>query len=132
MPVERVALRGSERQQIPESQPVGTPDPNALISVTALLRRRTAKLPEVGSKTFTREEFARRYGADPADVAPVEQFAGDNDLTVGAVDLSRLSVVLTGTIANMNEAFATELLLFQTPQGLYRGRVGTLFVPANP
>ena len=132
MPVERVALRGSERQQIPESQPVGTPDPNALISVTALLRRRTAKLPEVGSKTFTREEFAQRYGADPADVAPVEQFAGDNDLTVGAVDLSRRSVVLTGTIANMNEAFATELLLFQTPQGLYRGRVGTLFVPANP
>ena len=110
---------------------MGTPDPNALISVTVLLRRRSAKLPEVGSKTFTREEFARRYGADPADVAPVEQFAGDNDLTVGAVDLSRRSVVLTGTIANMNEAFATELLLFQTPQGLYHGRVGTLFVPAN-
>ena len=55
MPVERVAFRGSERQQIPESQQEGAPDPNALISVTVLLRSRTAKLPEVGSKTFTRE-----------------------------------------------------------------------------
>lgn len=131
MPVERVALRGSERQAMPHSQTIGSPDPNSLITVTVLLRRRSSDLPDPGSEALTREEFARRFGADPADVAPVEEFASDNDLTIVEVDLARRSIVLAGTVANMNEAFATELLLFQSPEGVFRGRVGTLYIPSN-
>jgi len=131
MPVEKVALRGSERQPIPRSQTVGSPDPDSLITATVLLRRRSSQLPDPGSETLTREEFARRFGADPDDVAPVEEFANENDLTVVEVDLARRSIVLVGTVANMNEAFATELLLYQSPDGLFRGRVGTLYIPSN-
>lgn len=131
MSVERVALRGSERKAIPQSQMVGSPDPNAQITVTVLLRRRTSALPAPGGEHVTREEFAGRFGADPADVAPVEEFASDNDLTVVEVDLARRTVVLSGTIANMSEAFATELQLFQSPDGIFRGRVGTLYVPSH-
>src|SRR5690349_772256 len=131
MAVEKVALRGSERQPMPHSQPVGSPDPNSLITVTILLRRRNSHLPNPESETLTREDFARRFGADPADVAPVEEFAEENDLTVVEVNLARRSIVLSGTVANMNEAFATELLLFQNPDGLFRGRVGTLYIPSN-
>ena len=130
MPVERAALRGSERNPISNAQPMGTPDPNAIISVTVLMRRRNA-IPEGKPEIISREEFAERFGADPADVLPIEQFASDNDLTAGSVDLGRRTVVLTGTVANMNEAFATELMLFQTPQGITRGRVGTLYVPVT-
>jgi kumamolisin len=127
----RVALRGSERTAIPNSQTVGKPNPNLIITVTILLRRRNSDLPEPGSETLTREEFARRFGANEADILPIEEFAEDNDLTVVEISLARRSVVLSGTIANMNEAFGTELLLIQSPDGLFRGRVGMLYIPAN-
>jgi len=128
---ERIALRGSERQPIPNSQVIGSAEPNSAVTVTVLLRRRSSDLPEPGTETLTREEFARRFGANPEDVASIEEFATNNDLTVVEVDLARRSIVLAGTVANMNEAFATELLLFQSPMGIFRGRVGTLYIPAN-
>ncbi len=131
MASERIAVRGSERTQIPNSSQIGYADPGDSISVTVMLRRRASELPEAGSETISREQFAERYGADPADVAKVEQFAADNDLTVVQVDLARRSVVLWGTVANMNEAFATELRLFRSPDGLFRGRTGLLYVPAD-
>ena len=131
MPEERIILPGSERRAMPSSQTIGIADPNSLITVTVLLRRRNSDLPAPGSETLTREEFARRFGAAPADVGPVEEFASDNDLTVVEVDLARRSIILSGTVANMNEAFATELLLFQSPRGVFRGRVGVLAIPVN-
>src|SRR5437763_1284265 len=109
MPIERSAVRGSERQPMPNSQTIGIPDPNELIAVTVMLRRRNFDLPKPGKKPLAREDFAALYGADPVDLGPVEQFAADNDLTMGEVDLARRSVVLSGTVANMNEAFGTEL-----------------------
>ena len=63
------------------------------MSVTVLLRRKDSKLPAPGSEILSREEFAKRFGADPADVAPIEEFATDNDLTVTGVDLARRSIV---------------------------------------
>ena len=131
MPIERVALEGSERPPIPNAQIIGSADPNSVITATVLLGRRSSHLPAPGSEVLTREEFARRFGANPADVPPVEEFAGENNLTVAEIDLARRSILLAGTVANMNEAFATELLLFQSPDGLYRGRVGVLYIPSN-
>src|SRR4051812_39830559 len=114
---ERIAVRGSNRQPLPNAVPAGAPDPNAPVNVTLILRRRTAELPRAGSRRVTREEFAELYGADPADLLRVEEFAAENDLTIAEVDLARRSVVLAGTVANMNEAFGTQLRLFQTPNG---------------
>jgi kumamolisin len=131
MPSEKIALPGSERQQVPHSQLAGSPDPNELITVTVSLRRKTDELPRPGTSRVTREEFADLYGANPKDVALVEQFAAEYDLTVGEVDLARRSVQLSGTVANMNEAFGTQLRLFQSPDGVVRGRTGVLFVPAE-
>jgi len=131
MPVERTLLRGSERRAMANSQVIGRPDPNSLISVTVLLRRRNEDLPAPGSERLTREEFARRYGANEADLPAIEAFAAENDLTVLEISLARRSVVLSGTVADVTEAFATELLLFQSPEGMFRGRVGSLFIPTN-
>jgi len=128
---ERVVLQGSERKAMPGSQVIGSPDPNSIVSVTVLLRRRSSYLPEPGSEVLTREEFALRYGADPADVAPVEEFAGDNDLTVVEISLTRRSIVLSGTVADMNEAFGTQLQLFLRSEGVFRGRTGSLSIPAS-
>jgi kumamolisin len=128
MAEERVAVRGSVRESFPNSTAIGIPAPWEQINVTVVLRRRVRKLPDDG-RTVTREVFERRYGADPADVEVVEQFASQYDLSVTGVDLGRRSVSLAGTIANMNEAFGTEVRLFQAPEGTFRGRTGALFVP---
>src|SRR5689334_22573836 len=107
MAQERAAVRGSARQGIPNASPVGFPNPYERVDVSIYLRRRSDDLPKPG-RTVTREEFESRYGADPADVARVEQFAAEFDLTVVEIDLARRVVMLNGTIANINEAFATE------------------------
>jgi kumamolisin len=125
----RVALRGSNRQPPPNARVVGSPNASDLIDITVILCRR-AELPPYPERV-TREEFARRYGAHPSDVEVVEQFAEDNDLTVVEIDLARRWVVLSGTIANMNEAFATQIRLFQFPDGVFRGRTGQLYVPSR-
>src|SRR5579883_290485 len=130
MPAERVLLKGSERRPLPDSQVVGSPDPSALITVTVLVRRRDSRLPAPGSEPLTRDEFARRFGATPADIAAVEAFASEYDLTVVQTDAARRSVVLSGTVADMNQAFGTTLILFQSSSGMYRGRVGELSIPS--
>ena len=131
MAIERVALTGSERSLPPNANQVGTPNPHEFIDVTLILRRRH-KLPHHHHKTpITRQEFAEKYGADPDDVKGVEAFARLFDLTIMEVDLARRSVRLGSSITRMNEAFATQVLLFQSPQGTFRGRTGLLYIPAT-
>jgi len=138
MPIERVAVRGSERGMAPEARVIGVADPNEEVSVTVVIRRRTEELPAPGSGPGTgsgpgpisRDKFAELYGADPADVEQIEQFAAEHNLTVGEVDLSRRSIMLRGTVAHVNEAFGTQLRVFQSPDGTYRGRTGELYIPS--
>ena len=127
---ERVTLSGSEREAVPDSRVIGSPDPNEIIDVTVLLRRRAGEPPPAGSARVSREEFAGLYGADPADVERIQEFAASNDLTVVEVDLARRSVRLAGSIANMNEAFGTQIRLYQSPDGNFRGRTGQIYIPA--
>ena len=128
---ERIAVRGSERRLLPNAQAVGTPDPAGWITATVVLRRR-AELPSDPAATrLTRGEFEQRYGAGPEDIRLVEQFAAANDLTVLEVDPARRTVVLGGTVANMNEAFGTQLRVFQSPDGVFRGRTGELYLPVD-
>jgi kumamolisin len=128
--LERVVIRGSERSPLPNSEPVGVPDPTERVEVTVILRRK-AEPPSHVEEPISRAEFARLYGARPEDIPPLEKFAGENDLTVVEVDLGRRSVVLSGTIANMNEAFGTQLRLYRCPHGVFRARTGALLLPAD-
>ncbi len=130
MPIQRVALRGSERTAVPNAIQIGMPDPNGLIDVTIILRRKT-KLPHHHNQRLTREEFAARYGADPADVAKIEAFAREFNLTIMESDLARRSVRLGGTVTRMNEAFATQIRVFQSDLGVFRGRTGLLYIPTD-
>jgi len=129
MAIERAAVNGSARQVPPGASAIGLPAPDEEVTATVMIRRRTEQLPPAGSEPVPREQFAALYGADPADVALVERFAAEYDLTVGEVDLARRSITLRGTVANINEAFGTQLRLFQSRQGIYRGRTGELFIP---
>src|SRR5271157_5927883 len=113
----RILLTGSERKPVPGASAVDTPDPNDIIDVTVLLRRR-APLPGPGAQPLKRADFAASYGADPVDVRAVESFAGQNDLSVREVDLARRSVVLSGTLANTAVAFGTHAPVSAVRSGL--------------
>jgi kumamolisin len=96
-----------------------------------MLRRRAALDLDAASMPLTREEFAAQHGARPDDIQGVEAFAQNFDLTVVSVDPPRRTIVLSGTIAAMNEAFGTTLHLYQCEHGLYRGRTGPLYLPTG-
>jgi kumamolisin len=131
MAAERVVLAGSERKPIESAKVVGTPNPSEVIQVTVLLRRPKPIQPRAQAEPLSREAFAAEYGADPADADRVEEFAQEHDLTVVNVDLARRSIVLSGAIAGMNEAFGTQLKLYQCEYGPYRGRTGNLYIPVD-
>jgi kumamolisin len=70
-----------------------------VIEVTLELRRRRPLELDGRATPISREEFASRYGADPADLPPIEAFAQAYDLTIVGVDFARRAVVLSGPIA---------------------------------
>ncbi len=137
-----IALPGSERQLVPGAQEAGPSDPNEVIEVTIRLRAREsgaqmdAEVAALGAQLpadrtyLTPDEYAARYGADPTDVAKVEQFAQESHLTVVRSDLSQRIVVLSGPLQAVSAAFRVQLVQYTSPRGNYRGRVGPVQIPA--
>lgn len=138
----RITLKGSERIPLSGSHPAGPADPNERLQVTVLLRRRGSqafrdrvdklRAAANGSPEFlTREEFARQFGADPADISAIKSFAAQHGLTVVEERPHRRSVVLGGTVAQFEAAFGVKLQRFEHASGSYRGRVGSIEVPTE-
>src|SRR5262245_9493050 len=103
MAQERFVLAGSNRDAREDVRPIGLPEPGDVVDVTLVLRRRHPLPADPPGEPLSREAFAERYGATAEDVARVEAFADDFDLTVISVDLGRRVIVLTGTVASINE-----------------------------
>jgi kumamolisin len=138
----RVALPGSERSARRGARAVGAPDPNEQIKITVLLRPRKAMASLASAKELTatsphkrkymsREEFAANYGANSEDVSKIEAFAHQHDATVVEVSQPRRTVVLSGTISALSEAFGVSLANYEHPDGAFRGRTGPIYIPAD-
>ncbi len=126
------ALPGSERKSLANAHPVGPVNPNERIEVSIYLRApATSNLSQIVSKghRLSRKEYIDSHSASPDDIAKVEQFARDHDLTIVEKDPVTRKVVLAGTAAAMTSAFATELHQYETPGGRFRGRTGPLHIP---
>jgi kumamolisin len=78
---------------------------------------------------LAREDFARQFGAEPADIAAVKAFAASHGLTVIQEHAGRRTVVLAGTVAQLEAAFGVRLERFEHPRGAYRGRQGAIHLP---
>ena len=130
-------LKGSERQPVPGAKSVGKSDPKERLEVTVIVRRRAAddlqkkvkELVKGGRSHISRDEFAKTYGAAPADFAAVKKFAEKHGLAVVQEDAPRRSVVLSGTVAHFNDAFGVDLQQFEYDGGSYRGRTGAVQLP---
>jgi len=140
-PEKRLPLAGSERAPVPGAREIGPADPNETVDVTIRLRSRAGKKPIINAEEFTkpiekrnivsRKEFEQRHGADPESIARIESFAREQNLSVKEKSPARRTIILSGTVAAMNQAFGVELKEYEHPNGKYRGRTGPVQLPAE-
>ena len=121
-----VLIRGSERQIPDGHRRVGDVDSDGRVTVTVYLRR-TGGEP---AGRMSREEFAARHAVDGSDVEALRAFGDAYSLSVEEVEHGPARVRLSGRLANLADAFATSLAVYDDGAGsTYRGRRGPLMVP---
>jgi len=140
-PKKPLPLAGSERAPMDGAREIGPANPNETVDVTIRLRSRAGKKPIVSADAYTkpiekrtilsRKEFEQRHGADPDSIARVETFARQHKLTVKEKSPGRRTVILSGNVTAVNEAFGVELKEYDHPTGKYRGRTGAIHLPAE-
>src|SRR6266404_8610259 len=110
-----IPLKGSERAAMRGARVLAPADPAERLEVTLLVRRRArqdfaARVAACASGLglspyLSRDEFAKRHGADAPDLAAVRAFAAAHGLAVEQEDAARRTVVLSGTVAQFSAAF---------------------------
>jgi kumamolisin len=134
-----VSVRGSKRVALRGARIVAPADPGERLQVSVIIRRGSprefaAHVAALGAgraaAALTREEFARRHAAAPADLAAVRAFAASHGVSVVQEYPVRRTVVLSGTVAQFSAAFNVRLQHMQHEGGGYRGRTGSIEVPA--
>jgi kumamolisin len=139
-PRELVALSASERKPLEGAKEIGPAKPSEMVDVTVRLHRKDKKsvmsahefTKPVGERThLTRKQFEQQHGADPASILRVEAFAHEHKLTVKEKSAARRTVILSGTVAAVSHAFGVQLKEYQYKNIKYRGRTGTVKLPAG-
>ncbi len=129
---QRVTLKGTEHTPMPGARAIGPTSPHQLIEISVILKhRQTLNLSQHRGQILSHTDFAKTYGADPANVDLMRQFARENNLVVltRGDEVLRRTVTLAGTAADMEKAFNVELVGFEHPDGTYRGHTGPIQVP---
>jgi kumamolisin len=124
----KVPLPGSQRR--PVGARVGEVPKDEIVEVSVILKPKAPiAAPPSGGATVTREEFAARYGADPAAIEQVKAFAKEFHLVATEVAPERRTVKLKGTAADMSKAFDVPFERFEVEGTRYRARTGAVHVP---
>jgi kumamolisin len=136
-----IPLKGSERVAMHGARALAPADPTERLEVTMLVRRRArqdlaARVAACVSgrapgPIWSRDEFAKRHGADAPDLAAVRAFAAAHGLDVEQEDVARRTVVLSGTVAQFSAAFSVQLHQMSHAGRSYRGRTGAILLPAD-
>jgi kumamolisin len=128
-----VVLRGSRRGKDPGAVQIGKIDPSEQIVVTIGLAG--PKLPsadEAVGQTLSPQEFAQQYGARQEDADRVAASLKKFGLKVENVSLVARTMKVSGTAKAMEAAFRPGMVLMRSAKdGDYRGRTGTLQIPAE-
>jgi len=133
-------LAGSERTALAGSRVLGPADATQRFEVSVIVRgsgpnawatRISALESGISRETLSRTDFARQHGAAPADLAAVKAFAARAGLQVVAEQAARRTLRLAGTVAQFEAAFAVQLMRYAHPEGDYRGRTGSITLPAE-
>ncbi len=133
-------LLGSERAPVPGARAIGESIPEATITITLLLRRRSDVAPipsleELGRtvtgdrEPLSREVFSSRHGAHPDDLRAVRDFASARRFLIESESVGGRTVRVAGPISEVARAFGVSLKRWAYPGGSYRGRVGPVVLP---
>ena len=135
-----VLLPGSERAALSGCVVAGEIDSSERIEVTLITRRRDELPPELitGTSVLSRDELSARYGADPADLDLIVAVLVRYGIEVVSIDVTGRRVIVTGTIAMLEETFGASLQRVSSPplmagggMNLHRYREGVLRLPAE-
>src|SRR5437588_11129506 len=129
---ERIALPGSYKK--PHAPALSElPDRQQSIDVTVRIRRKKSLETTLRSgERISHEDYEKEFGASLEDAASVKAFAQRFHLSTVDVDLARRSVILRGSIENMEAAFGVQLGGSNDDQGkLIRVREGEIFIPVE-
>jgi kumamolisin len=138
----RFVVKNSAKRLPKGSKVVGAANPDQHMEISLRIRAKPgsvlddASLLALGAQPpskrqyVSREEFAAKAGADPADVAKIDDFAHQHGLTVKSVHLESRTVKLTGTVKAFSAAFGVKLQnVKQKKGGTFRMRKGSVLVP---
>ena len=137
---EKVAVPGSDRIELEGATQVGSVPDDEVMSASIAVRqrpdgaRRRDKLSgsaAPGQPGLSDEEFASIYGADEADIQAVVDFARNNGFTVDDASALRRTVRISGTARQFQDVFGTTLRRYHYEGQTFRGRTGSLLVPAE-
>jgi len=134
-------LAGSERKPVRGARLIHNSHPDQTIEVSIRIRSKSeAKreefknaLAQPGFKQMSRADYEKTHGADPADLEKMKRFAQEFGLKVheNGTELARRTVMLSGTVTNLQKAFHVELKEYSHPKGNFRGRIGAISVPSD-
>jgi kumamolisin len=128
----KIPLQGTEHTVLPGARAIGPTDPHQLIEISLVLKHRQAlPKPENEGKLINHTDFAGTYGADPAQVDKIRQFARECNLQVleRGDEVRRRTVTLAGTASAMEKAFSVDLNEYEHDEGSYRGHTGPIQMP---
>ena len=132
-------IPGSERHPVPDARLIHNSHPDQTVEVSIRLRPKSeakhtelrSALEKPGYQQMSRSQYESVHGADPADVNQVKKFAQEFGLKINetGTELARRTVMISGTVSDLEKAFHVELSEYSHPKGNFRGRVGSISVP---
>jgi kumamolisin len=119
-------LEQTRRQPATGAVLIGSANPKETISVSIHIRRRLdgPPIPDLkywqnhppGRRKFLSvTEFTQKYGAAPQDLHKVEKFATSHGLKVVKTNAAHRIIIVSGTVSQMQSAFAVDLGLYESP-----------------
>lgn len=137
-------LLGSRRRPMPGALAIRRSSPNYRIEITVCMRapeRESNKevlwqligedeeQPSRNRDWLARREYKKHFGAVDKDLKLLRDFAEEFDLQWVGEEAGGRVVRLNGKIKDIEEAFDTELEIYASPAGEFRGRRGKLYPP---
>jgi kumamolisin len=133
-----VDLPGSTKVPYRDARAVAPAASDERLEVTLRIRPKTAlpeqnmlKLSSAPVQQLTHDEYEETYGATAKDLASIGKFAKEYNLNVVQQSAARRTVILAGTVKDMNNAFGVKLQTYSYDGGTYRGREGPIRIPAE-
>jgi len=135
-----VAFPPSHRDPVSGARRVADIAPDEAIHLSIIVRRkpggldnalRAATAAHTEPMSERRRRLAAEAGADQADLDRVTQYVTGAGMNVQSADAATRTIQVTATAAQASAAFGVSLGRYQTDGFSYRGREGTVHLPAD-